>query len=250
MLEVKNTVVTNLGRSLNAAGNAFSIGEIDSRWNMWDWVPELDFKEFNNKIDYNGVKPKIKPYQISLGRNTEDHQSHDHYLCGIGVTFDIKYPLYWSPEFQRYHFSEIISSQSTMHCLTNAGKREDFDKLFNKYVDGYIISIVKNMIDDYNHTVDKLKELKEKLDECEDWEKPGCEMLVKSKQNEVHEKFMKVRSNLPSGYEMWMTVETNYLELKTILKQRTNHKLKEDWGAFCNWIHTLPLFDYLTQKGE
>ncbi|MCQ2081702.1 MAG: hypothetical protein MJZ11_08580 [Lachnospiraceae bacterium] len=247
MLEVKNTVVTNLGRSLNAAGNAFSIGEIDSRWTEIDSIHENFFSSINED---ERLKNNIKPYQRSLGRNAEDHQSHDHYLCGIGVTFDIKYPLYWSPEFQRYHFSEIVSSQSTMHCLTNAGKREDFAKLFNKYVDGYIISIVKNMIDDYNHTVDELKEIKKEFNECEDWEKPGCEMLVKSKQNEVYEKFMKIRSNLPSGYEMWMTVETNYLELKTILKQRTNHKLKEDWGAFCDWIHTLPLFDYLTQKGE
>lgn len=247
MLEVKNTVVTNLGRSLNAAGNAFSIGEIDSRWTEIDAIHENFFSSVNED---ERLKRNIKPYQRSLGRNTEDHQSHDHYLCGIGVTFDIKYPLYWSPEFQRYHFSEIVSSQSTMHCLTNAGKREDFDKLFNKYVDPSIISTVKNMIDDYNHTVNELKEIKEELDECVDWDKSGYETLIKEKQNEVYEKFMKVRSNLPSGYEMWMTIETNYLELKTILKQRTNHKLKEDWGAFCDWIHTLPLFDYLTQKEE
>ena len=247
MLEVKNTVVTNLGRSLNAAGNAFSIGEIDSRWTEIDSIHENFFSSINED---ERLKRNIKPYQRSLGRNAEAHQSHDHYLCGIGVTFDIKYPLYWSPEFQRYHFSEIISSQSTMHCLTNAGKREDFDKLFNKYVDPSIISTVKNMIDDYNHTVEELKTLKTKMNMCFEWEKPATDILIEDKQNEVYEKFMKVRSNLPSGYEMWMTVETNYLELKTILKQRTNHKLKEDWGAFCNWIHTLPLFDYLTQKGE
>ena len=247
MLEVKNTVVTNLGRSLNAAGNAFSIGEIDSRWTEIDSIHENFFSSVNED---ERLKINIKPYQRSLGRNTEDHQSHDHYLCGIGVTFDIKYPLYWSPEFQRYHFSEIVSSQSTMHCLTNAGKREDFDKLFNKYVDPSIISTVKNMIDDYNNTVEELKTLKTKLNMCFEWEKLPTDIFIEDKQNEVYEKFMKVRSNLPSGYEMWMTVETNYLELKTILKQRTNHKLKEDWGAFCDWIHTLPLFDYLTQKGE
>jgi len=59
---------------------------------------------------------------------------------------------------------------------------------------------------------------------------------------------MKLRSNLPSGYEMWMHVTTNYLQLKTIYKQRRNHKLKEDWGAFCDWIESLPLFMTLTQK--
>ena len=82
------------------------------------------------------------------------------------------------------------------------------------------------MIDDYNNAVEELKTLKTKLNVCFEWEKIGIDILIEDKQNEVYEKFMKVRSNLPSGYEMWMTVETNYLELKTILKQRTNHKLK------------------------
>ena len=29
-------------------------------------------------------------------------------------------------------------------------------------------------------------------------------------------------------------------DLKTIYKQRKNHKLREDWSAFCEWIETLP----------
>lgn len=37
-----------------------------------------------------------------------------------------------------------------------------------------------------------------------------------------------------------MRVSTNYLQLKTIYKQRRNHKLKEDWGAICNMIEELP----------
>ena len=28
--------------------------------------------------------------------------------------------------------------------------------------------------------------------------------------------------------------------LKSLYKQRKNHTLKEDWGAFCGWIETLP----------
>ena len=28
--------------------------------------------------------------------------------------------------------------------------------------------------------------------------------------------------------------------LKTIYNQRKSHKLKEDYGAFCGWIETLP----------
>jgi len=58
--------------------------------------------------------------------------------------------------------------------------------------------------------------------------------------------FMKVRANLPSGFEMWMTVRSNYLQLKTMYLQRKNHKLREDWGAFCDWIKDLPKFVKLT----
>ena len=28
--------------------------------------------------------------------------------------------------------------------------------------------------------------------------------------------------------------------LRTLYNQRKNHKLKEDFGAFCGWIETLP----------
>jgi hypothetical protein len=37
-----------------------------------------------------------------------------------------------------------------------------------------------------------------------------------------------------------MRCTTNYLQLRTIYHQRKNHKLKEDWGAFCDWIKSLP----------
>lgn len=64
--------------------------------------------------------------------------------------------------------------------------------------------------------------------------------------DEKYKAFMALRSNLPSGFEMWMTVQTNYLQLKTIFIQRHNHKLKEDWvDSFCTWAKTLPLFNDL-----
>ena len=62
--------------------------------------------------------------------------------------------------------------------------------------------------------------------------------------------FMKIISNLPMGYEMWETITTNYLQLKTIYKQRKNHKLKEDWGAFCAMIENLPMADIIFSDGS
>jgi hypothetical protein len=46
------------------------------------------------------------------------------------------------------------------------------------------------------------------------------------------------------GFELWMGISTNYLQLKTIYNQRKAHKL-EDWKYFCNWIESLPLKDLI-----
>lgn len=47
---------------------------------------------------------------------------------------------------------------------------------------------------------------------------------------------------------MWMGISTNYLQLKTIYSQRKSHKLKNDWGYFCDFIETLPLSELITNK--
>ena len=55
-----------------------------------------------------------------------------------------------------------------------------------------------------------------------------------------YENFMAVVSNCPMGLELFMRCSTNYLQLKTIYRQRKGHKLKEDWGAFLSFIEELP----------
>jgi len=64
--------------------------------------------------------------------------------------------------------------------------------------------------------------------------------------------FMKCISNTPMGLELWMGISTNYLQLKTIYLQRRNHKLREDWGEFCNMIQNLPYSEFITliEKGD
>jgi hypothetical protein len=73
---------------------------------------------------------------------------------------------------------------------------------------------------------------------------PGIENIVSDgKGFSKYEVFMKVISNTPMGFEQTMRVTTSYLQLKTIYLQRKHHKLKEDWGNFCNWCETLPHFN-------
>lgn len=130
---------------------------------------------------------------------------HSNFRKGIRVSFDIKYPNYISPEMQRYGFLDIVCSTSKIHRLTYM----DMDSCFNKYVCIGAKEMMKELIARYNN-------------------------------DKSYENFMRVLSNCPLGIELFMRVSTNYEQLSTIYKQRRNHRLKEDWGAFCDWIETLP----------
>lgn len=215
MLEIRNTEIVGLERSLKAAGNPMSIGDINTRPEEEDLGPTTKDLERGER----------------LGPATQG-SGHDNFLSGIDVYYDVKYSLYWSPEFQRYHFNQIISSQSKMHRLTQMGMSADFDKMFNKYVWKSSITPIKNAIRNYNKLVE------------DGWE---VNFLKEEDYNKVlYEIFMQIISNLPAGFEQWMTIKTNYLQLKTMFNQRKHHKLQEDWGAFCDWCLTLPYFSQLT----
>lgn len=203
MVEVKNVQVFGLERAINAITNSYTTGKINT---------------IKMPLDDKGRQYKIA---CSLGTSCEPHQSHDSFLRGVIVQFDMKYPLYFSPEFQRYHFAEIIMSQSTMHSLEKMMSGE-IDP-YNKYITETTKAEVQRLYDNWL------------------WAK-----MQSSKELE-YEAFMRLRSNLPCGFEMWMTVSTNYLQLKTIWIQRHNHKLREDWQeGFCqNFIEKLPYFKEL-----
>ena len=199
MLTIRNTEVFGLERAIISSGNAFSVGEIDTRY------------DGNINDDRYKTVKKLGSAKIGSG--------HDHFLLGIHVQFDILYPQYWTIEAERYHNFEIITSQSKMHRLVFAAKdAAGFPKLFNKYVDEDLILKIYLYCNYY-----------EKTEEPE----------------EKYKWFMKALSNLPMGYEMWMTCDLTYLQIKTIYFQRKTHKLKEDWGAFCEWCEQLPRFKEL-----
>jgi hypothetical protein len=67
--------------------------------------------------------------------------------------------------------------------------------------------------------------------------------LAKDEKKEYY--YNKIISNCPMGLMLWCRITTNYLQLKTIYKQRKNHKLKE-WRDFCKWIEKLEMFELIT----
>ena len=203
MLEISNVKVYDLRESIIASGNAMRI----------EPVPYSD-EEFEK-----GLKRMKRLVHSSLSTNVH---CHDNALTGIRVSFDVKYPQYWSLEFQRYHFADIVTSSSKMHRLC----KMDIANACNKYVSNETIEQMEKLVDRYNYAVEK-----------------GAEDGV------IYENFMKMISNCPMGLELFMRVSTNYKQLQTIYNQRKNHRLKEDWGAFCKMIEELPYFEELI-KGQ
>ena len=179
-------------------------------------IKTYDFMESviasRNAMRLTPPKYTEEEFEASLSRATklakaQQGSGHDHWLCGIRVAFDIKYPAYFSPELQRYHFNDIVCSSSKMHRLVNM----NMDCVFNKYVTEDSISQMKNLIQIYNR-------------------------------DKSYENFMRVLSNCPLGIELFMRCTTNYLALRTIYHQRKNHRLHQDWveGFIGGLIDKLP----------
>lgn len=183
MVEISNVKIYDLEESVIACRNS-----------MRTTPPEYTKEEFERSL----------PRAIKLAK-TPSNFGEDNFLCGIRVAFDIKYPNYFTPELQRYHFLDIVSSSSKMHRLVQM----DMDSCFNEYVTAQSKEQMKRLIHNYN-------------------------------EEKSYENFMFVISNCPLGVELFMRCTTNYRALKTIYKQRKHHKLKEDWGAFCKFIEELP----------
>lgn len=184
MLEIINTRVYGLKESIARSGLPHQLGR-----------PDLE------ALSEGAEKRARKLGKVDTG------SGHDCFLKGVIVQFDIKYSGYLTPQLQRYHWFDIISSQSKMVKLKGA----DLRGCFNKYVDEEIIQ--------------------------------RCLILQREYQKDPsYENRMRLLSSLPHGYEQVMGVSTNYLQLKTIHHQRRRHRLKEDWGAFCDWVEGLPRF--------
>ena len=150
--------------------------------------------------------------------NAVPGSGHDCFAKGITVQFDLQVPEYIWRQLDRYHFIDYVSSQSKMHRIL----KMDIDKACNKYVLDSTKETLKNLINTYNREVSDLgkKEL-----------------------------FNHVIANTPSGLMLTARMTTNYLQLKSIINQRNNHKMQE-WKYLCDWFKTLPMFEELVCKSR
>ena len=194
---------------------------------VYDLDESVRASKYPMAVDHNKANSEITDRTKSLGR-TGMGEGHDNFLSGIVVNFDLTITNKMWVEAERYHFFQIVSSQSTMHRISKIGEnRNNFDS----HVDTRTLSILNEKIAEYNRlcglsTPDDLNIRQER------------EELLK-------EAYLDILMNVPAGLKLTARISTNYRQLKTIYYQRKNHRLPE-WRKFCNWMETeLPHFKEL-----
>lgn len=139
-----------------------------------------------------------------------DGSGHKTFLSGILVAMNITATMKWWVQFGRYHFQQIDSSMSTMHKLKQMV--EEGTIRFHPATDPQIISEFTTL----------------------------C-MLS----DDIEE----IAYSVPAGLELTARVNTNYLQLTTMVRQRSTHRLGE-WKQFCDHVRALPMADIFIFTGE
>lgn len=170
-------------------------------------------------VDIDKLNSEVTNMTNSLA-GCKKGEAHDNFLHGVIVQFDLTLTVKAWTEAERYHWFEIISSQSTMHRVT----KFDLNKTYIEYVDSRIIGIMQEKVARYDAMVE---------------DKYPSEVLA--------EEYLGILYSNPCGFTLTAGMTTNYCQLKTIYSQRKNHRLPE-WKEFCKWIETLPHAEWLIGK--
>ena len=177
---------------------------------------EVGFREVTKK-DFERGERLVK---ASYGNG-----SHAQWLTGVRVNFDVTFSNKAWVEAERYRFLEFVTSQSTMHRITNFNLKDQC----NEYVDSRIIDIVQEKVDEYN----RLSSL------------PKTDGKAELERNHLLRKlYLEILYNVPAGFRLTARLATNYRCLLNIYVQRYNHRLPE-WREFCEELLELPFFDAL-----
>lgn len=178
---ISNAKLYDLKSSLIASGFPMSI--------------ETDFKEIDSKLVNRGKR--LGKYPIGAGEN--------NFLKGVVVNFDIILPIKVWTEWERYCFSPIVSSSSTMH------------------------KIVDFRIDNFSKDTDKRV--------VELWDKIRQEYV----DNPTKENYLQLLYSTPVGLKLKARVTCSMMSLRNMYFQRKDHRLPE-WRVFCEWLLTIPYF--------
>lgn len=169
-------------------------------------------------VNINDCDDTLTQRQLKLA-GAPKGSGHDNFLCGIVVRFDLTFTVKAWTEAERYHWFDIVSSQSTMHRITQMlSFKED---CFIQYVTSNTKKEIERLLEIYND-------------------------------DPTEYNYLRLLYNCPTGLKLTAGMVTNYQQLKTIYSQRHNHKLPE-WRLFCEMIENLPLANELiigNKKGD
>lgn len=177
-----------------------------------------DETDFNNpsESNINYVLEKYLDKYTKRGRtlgHVKTGSGHNSLYKGVSFNMIIKFPLYWLKQYQRYNFTDVISSQSTMHKILEF----DLKEMFSDKVDERCIAVIEELRDKYNNETDK------------------------DKKKDIWEKII---NSCPDGLHMCMGITMNYLQASSIINQRKNHKLSEWSKDFVPYLQSLPYYDF------
>lgn len=182
--------------------------DVVSSVSIYGLLPSVQASKFPMSTDTNtSPEPTETTYRLA---QCEPGSGHDQFLTGIVVQFNLTFTNKAWVEAERYHFLDFVSSQSTMHRIA----KFDLDQAYIDYVDPRMVEIMKALVAEYNS-------------------------------DPTPEKYLRVLYSNPAGFRLTARMTTNYRQLKTIYRQRRNHRLPE-WRAFCEWIETLPYSEWIT----
>lgn len=190
-----------------------------------DYLVEKEDEEGRKYISIEGII-QTDEYFKSMGKyyrrgkalgQVKAGSGHNCMYKGVSFNMIIEFPLYFLKEYQRYHFTDIISSQSTMHKILEF----DLKDMFSDEVDPRCIEVIEDLRNQYNEETDK------------------------DKKKEI---WRRIINSLPDGFTMSMGITMNYLQALSIINQRKNHKLNEWSEVFVPFLLDLPLLKLLMIK--
>lgn len=164
-----------------------------------------------NSIGNSYAKPLTPTQATKVGKSLIAkglNSGEPNFLTGITVSFDVTASIKWWLEAERYHWFQIVMSESTMHSIDTLATRDD---AFVGYTAIPIRNIIKGMIDMYHAEQD-----------------PAIKQELK----------LQLLYSCPVGLQLKARVTTNALQLMTIITQRENHILPE-WQYFCKVFKTI-----------
>lgn len=193
---------------------------------------DSDFEWGSSGLTLNKLGTDDQRLLKKLG-GAKSGSGHDCVLKSITIHADFTMPHDFVLQYYRYTFRDTTSSTSKMHCI----HKGDISAKCGPYVSWTTINLVNQLIRKYNATESILSDWDYQVI-C-GWLNPD-KLADRQNPRTKKELFECIIANTPIGYMLTYGEVLNYLQLKTMWKQRKNHKMSSWNTIFVDWVRSLP----------